>query len=170
LAERAPNGWASFARPATIVAFVSIPYLGQIAQPAHAAHFQHACNLPRATRLLNDFPGRVVLTDVNDTPEVLYRTGALTVGSLYHRNPAGFLRLRAAWRSGPSDTIPEAVSATDASLVLLCDHGVRSFMVADLPADTLMDRLAHDDMPPWLALLNRDEESGYALYAIRSGG
>ena len=45
----------------------------------------------------------VVPADVNDTPDLLYRTQVRTVGSLYHRDIEAFARLRAAWRVPPSD-------------------------------------------------------------------
>ena len=103
-------------------------------------------------------------------PELLYRTGILTVGSLYLRNVAAFMRLRAAWRSGPSDAVPEAVRATGATLVLVCTHaGVhagRSSLVGDLPPETLLDRLNRGQVPPWLKEVAKDPASGHVLYRI----
>ena len=79
---------------------------------------------------------------------------------------AGFLRLRAAWRSEPSATVPAAVAATDAALVLFCPTAERSPLVRDLPRDTLLDRLNQDDVPAWLRLVATDAESGNRLYRV----
>src|SRR3984957_2315885 len=116
--------------------------------------------------MLADHAGQVVLADPNDSPELLYRTRSLTVGSLYHRNVAAFLRLRAAWRTGPSGTVPTAVRATHATLVLFCPSPLRSLLVADLPPDTLMDQLNHGRVPPWLRRLREDPHSGNVLYEV----
>ena len=56
--------------------------------------------------MLAPHAGQVVLTDVNKSPELQYRSEIVTVGSLYHRNPAGFMRLRAAWRSQDAEAVP----------------------------------------------------------------
>jgi hypothetical protein len=128
------------------------------------------CRVGGLGSMLAPYAGRVVLTDVNDVPELLYRTGILTVGSLYLRNVPAFMRLRAAWRSGPSDTVPEAVRATGATLVLACPRPVRyagrSSLVADLPPETLLDRLNRGEVPPWLKEVARHPASGHVLYRI----
>ena len=128
------------------------------------------CRVSKLGPMLAPYAGQVVLTDVNDVPELLYRTGILTVGSLYLRNVAGFMRLRAAWRSGPSDTVPEAVRATGATLVLACPlpgpYAGRSSLVADLPPETLLDRLNRGEVPSWLKEVARDRASGHVLYRI----
>jgi hypothetical protein len=124
------------------------------------------CSVSHLARMLRPFAGQVVLADANDTPELLYRTGILTAGSLYHRNVAGFLRLRAAWRSLPSPTEPAAVRATGAVAVLACRHKARSALVADLPPDTLLDRLARGETPPWLTEVAADPASGNVLYRM----
>jgi hypothetical protein len=128
------------------------------------------CRVGTLGPMLAPYAGQVVLTDVNDVPELLYRTGILTVGSLYLRNVAAFMRLRAAWRSEPSDTVPEAVRTTRATLVLACPragpHAGRSALVADLPPNTLLDRLNRGTVPPWLKEVAKDPASGHVLYQI----
>jgi hypothetical protein len=124
------------------------------------------CDLQAAAPMLAPFSGQVVLTDVNDAPEVLYRTGVLTVGSLYVSNPEAFLRLRAAWRSSRDGTIPPEVRATKASLILFCRDAGRSFIVRDLPQSTLWDSLSHNTLPVWLQKVGSDDESGYDVYRI----
>ncbi len=107
-----------------------------------------------------------MLTDPADSPAVLYWSRTRTVGSLFHQNVAGFLRLREAWRSPASAAEPEAVRATGASLVLVCKRTGRSLLVADMPSDTLYDRLNEGRPPPWLKRVGSAEGSGYVLYRI----
>jgi hypothetical protein len=124
-----------------------------------------ACSLEAAVGLLAPYSGSVVLTEVNDVPELLYRAPVRTVGSLYINVPA-FLRLRAAWRAVPGAVPGAAFDATGASLVLVCPGGPRSVMVQDVPPTTLLDRLRGGDAPGWLNELGR-EASGYVLYGVR---
>jgi hypothetical protein len=124
------------------------------------------CSKRGLAAMLAPYAGEVVLSDVNDVPELLYRTQVRTVGSLYHRSVANFMRLRAAWRSGPAETVPEAVRTTSATLILACPGAARSMMVADLPENTLMDRLGRREVPPWLREVAADGASGFVLYRI----
>jgi hypothetical protein len=158
-----------------VIALMMLTYPGYLALgEARAASRQPAgapdCRVGGLGPMLAPYTGRVVLTDVNDVPELLYRTGILTVGSLYLRNVAGFMRLRAAWRSGPSDTVPAPLRATGATLVLACPrpgpHVGRSSLVADLPPETLLDRLNRGEVPPWLKEVARHPASGHVLYRI----
>ena len=125
-----------------------------------------SCSIRHIAPLLVPYAGKVVLADANDTPELLYRTRVLTVGSLYHENVAAFRRLRAAWRSLPGDAEPAAVEATGAALVLFCPHTARSPLVADLLPETLWDRLNRGAPPRWLTEVGRDARSGNVLYRI----
>ncbi|MDE2574076.1 MAG: hypothetical protein KGL55_02070 [Rhodospirillales bacterium] len=125
------------------------------------------CPVAGLAPMLAPYAGQVVLSDVNDVPELLYRTGVLTVGSLYHSNVAAFLRLRAAWRTLPAPHEPAAVRATRAAYILTCAGAARSGLVDDLPPDTLEDRL-HEGRPPrWLVEVARDAASGNVLYQVR---
>lgn len=125
-----------------------------------------ACPVAATAALLAEHAGEVVIADPNETPELLYHTGVKTVGSLYHRNAAAFIRLRDAWRSIPGDVPPEAVRATGASLILICPRPQRSALVADLPMGTLRDVLDANRPPAWLERLG-DEAGGHVLYRIR---
>lgn len=120
--------------------------------------------------MLAPFAGQVVLTNVNQAPELLYRTGIKTVGSLYTRNINAFLRLRAAWRSGPSQGVPEAIQAAGINAVLICPRASRSALVSDLPEDTLLDRLARGEVPAWLRQSAVDPVSGYVIYVVTGDG
>jgi hypothetical protein len=125
------------------------------------------CSTRHIASLLGPYAGQVVLGDVNDSPELLYRTRVLTVGALYYRAAAGFVRLFEAWRS-PGDTaeIPPAVRRTNATLVLACPGQGRTTVVEDLPPDTLFDRLNRDEPPPWLQRVGADAV-GHVLYRVR---
>jgi hypothetical protein len=125
-----------------------------------------SCDGAAAARLLAPAAGAVVLTDVNLVPELLYRTRILTVGSLYHRNAAAFMRLRAAMRAEPGDAVPEAVQATRARFVLACRGGPRSSLVQDLPKITLWDALIAGTPPAWLTEVAKDTQSGFVLYRV----
>ena len=155
-------------RIAAMAAFVMLP-CGIALAPARAdTHAPGAsCSLASGVSLLADHAGQIVLANPNTSPELLYRTRVLTVGSLYHRNVDAFLRLRAAWRSSPSDTPPASVRATRATLVLFCPSPIRSLLVADLPPDTLLDRLNQGQVPPWLHRLSQDPQSGTVLYEVK---
>jgi hypothetical protein len=123
------------------------------------------CNLQKFGSKLAPLSGEVVLTDIDDVPALLYRTNIKTVGSLY-RGVAGFIRLRAAWRSGPSEVEPEEVRATRAAFVLYCRKAGRSGLVGDLPEQTLWDRLARGEVPAWLQAVASDAQLGIVLYRI----
>lgn len=160
----------AMARVALVVLFIGVPQ-SNLLRLSHEAHASEAgvsknCKVSDLATMLAPYAGDIVLAHVNDTPELLYRTRVETVGSLYHRNMAAFLRLRAAWRSGPADSVPPEVAATDASLVLFCPFAQRSSLVADLPPDTLLDRLNRDVAPHWLRLVAAEPASGNNLYRI----
>ncbi len=128
------------------------------------------CKLDGAVALLESHPGAVVLADVNDGPDLLYRTQVVIVGSLYHRNIDGFMRLRAAWREMPSEEVGsnpgEAVRATHATLVLGCPGDRRSMLLDGLPKETLLDRLDADKPPSWLHRVADAGPGGYVLYEV----
>jgi hypothetical protein len=168
---QAPPLLRALDRVALLALFVLTPYFAMLAGvAAEAATPPPACSVRQAVGLLAPYAGQVVLANVDDTPELLYRTGVLTVGSLYHRNPQAFMRLREAWRSRSDGVEPAAVLATGAAAILICPGrraaGLgRSALVADLPDGTLLDRLDRGDPPAWLREAGRDG-SGYILYRI----
>jgi hypothetical protein len=157
----------SFARMAVLFLFFLLPRTANavhLLSPAAPAENLPSCSLLGIDRMLGSHAGAVVLADITDTPELLYRTRIATVGSLY-TNIAGFMRARAAWRSMPADDLPETVRATKASLLLFCPKP-RSLLVSDLPPDTLADRLGRHDAPRWLEKIDEDAASGNVLYRI----
>ena len=157
----------AFARLAVASLFLLLPQFGGLFAPKTAAATGGAGCDPRSLeRALQPYAGQIVLSDPGDTPALLYWTNVRTVGSLFHLQINAFLRLRAAWRSGPSDRVPDAVRATGASLIVICRQPNRSLLVSDLPAVTLFDRLNTGDPPPWLVPLGSDGAPGYQLYRI----
>ena len=133
---------------------------------AAAAAETSDCSIRPMAAALAPFAGQVVLSDVDEVPELLYRTGVLTVGSLYHRNAAAFLRLRAAWESHPSATVPEALRAAGVELVLVCTRGGPLSAGHGAPA-TLHKQLIDGWIPAWLTLVIDDRASGHKLYRVR---
>ncbi len=169
LLSRWPGALAGMvARLACLAAFLMLPFLPELAGTETAeAGAAPDCRLAGIARLLAPFAGQVVLADVDDTPELLFRSGVLTVGSLYPRAFPGFARALEAWRSPASETEPAAVRATKAALVLACPGRPRSRLVLDLPPDTLFDQLNAGAPPPWLAFVGKDGASGRVLYRVR---
>lgn len=164
-----PQRTQVLARVALLAFMVLLPKLGNIIAPAQAAETfgdPAACGMEDAVSLLAPYAGDVVLSPVNDVPELLRRTGVLTVGSVYHRNVSAFMRLRAAWRSVPSEQVSAELDRALVSLVLICPSQGRSLLVNDLPAETLLDRLNARQAPPWLTLVGGRSEAGYLRYRV----
>jgi hypothetical protein len=154
-----------------LAVLVLVPRIAPAVDPALQAKLAEvraapSCALRAVAARLAPYVGQVVLASPNLTPELLYRTPVRTVGSLYLRGVPAFLRLRAAWRSGPSATAPAAVRATGARLVLFCHRAGRSGLLAGAPRTTLDDRLVAGRVPPWLHPLWHDAASGYTLYRV----
>jgi len=179
IVEAATVSWhqigQSFTRMAIILLFIQVPYLGQLPDVTGRAHatpvvMLPACRVADAVGMLESHPGAVVLADVNETPELLYRTQVRTVGSLYHRDVAAFSRLRAAWRVPPSEIVPPEIDAAEISLVLGCLSPVRSPLVDDLDRMTLYDQVRIGQPPPWLERIDENPSSGQVLYRVVRGG
>jgi hypothetical protein len=145
-----------------------VPFLPALAArpAAKPAPLASACDLARFAPALGVAAGQVVLADINLTPELLWRSQVLTVGSLYHHGIAGFLAIRAAWRAAPGTVEPGAVRATKARFVLICDGDGRTDLVADLPEPTLWDALTAGKPPDWLVPVAREQSGGFVLYKI----
>jgi hypothetical protein len=155
------------ARIAAWLAFVFLPFvLGLlISHPAAAAG--RLCRVADTVPLLAPHAGEIVLSSPNDVPELLYRTKIKTVGSLYHTNVSAFLRLRAAWRTLPSSTEPEAVRETGANFILVCPGAPTLPFVDEPHGDTLWQRLGTGKVPPWLEESARGPGGAPILYRVR---
>jgi hypothetical protein len=154
------------ARLSLLLGFLVVPPLAGTLLAGPSASGSPSCDGVAAVGLLTQAAGAVVLTDPNLTPELLYRTRILTVGSLYHRNAVAYARLRNAWRVEPGEAVPEAVQATRARFVLACKGARRSGLVQNLPKTTLMDLLIAGTPPPWLTEVAEDARSGLVLYRV----
>jgi hypothetical protein len=156
----------SVLRSTVLAVFLMGPFLPALAAPGSQSQQSPMadCQVRDIVPVLRDQKDAVLLTEISDTPEILWRTPVRTVGSLYHRSINAFLRARAAWRSAPSDTAPRAVLETGATHILACDLTGRTALVGDLSPTTLQDRLSHHDVPPWLHEIGRG--GGYRVYVI----
>ncbi len=118
-----------------------------------------ACRVADAVPMLRQAAGQIVLAHINFTPELLYRTKVLTVGSLYVRGQEAAVRLEAAWADTAWDQPGPAMEATGAHYVLVCRQAARP------PAgvETLEGRLLRGEHPDWLREVAA-EPSGFVLY------
>lgn len=164
-------GRAGMARSAYMLLVLAVPLLTAMAKPVAPAPKPAAvadypsCSLRHIAPLLTPAAGQVVLAGPEDTPELLYRSKILTVGSLYHHGIAGYMRDRAAWRARPGPLPPSQVTATKAEWVLFCPTPGRYALVQDLPKDTLWDALEAGTPPPWLKPAGTNAD-GWRLYKI----
>jgi hypothetical protein len=154
------------ARIAAWLVFVFLPFVPGLVF-AHPATGGRVCRVADAVSLLAPHAGAIVLSAPDDVPELLYRTQIKTVGSLYHRNVSSYLRSRAAWRSLPSDTEPEAVRETGADFVLVCPDAPTNGFVGEARGDTLWERLGAGKVPPWLEESGRGPGGAPVLYRVR---
>jgi hypothetical protein len=157
---------ARMLRVVVLAAFFLGPQLPLLAAPRNenSKNIMANCRIPDILPALREQNAAVVLTEISDTPEILWRSSARTVGSFYHRSIGAFILARNAWRSLPTDSVPQAVTMTGATHILACDFTSRPPLVADLPPVTLQDRLMQHDVPPWLHEVAH--AGGYSLYAL----
>lgn len=169
--------WPAWRQPlprmATIILFVLVPFVAEMANPAKAARardrrVETSCSPSHLGAMLAPYAGQVVLSDINIAPELLYRSDVVTVASLYHRNPSAFLRLRSAWRGQEETEVPAAFGTARIGFVLFCPTPGRSALVRDLPETTLLDRLSRGQPPSWLYPVATDPDSGFVLYRVGS--
>jgi len=160
-----PAGWQAAFRAIVAALFLFGPLGAMVlaAKPDTGDYMEH-CDVAEIVPALRQEGNAIVLTGISDTPEILWRTPVRTVGSLYHRSIGAFIRARNAWRTPPSDTLPEAVLATGATDILACDQTRRTALISDLPPFTLQDRLARHEVPSWLHEIGH--AGGYHLYRI----
>lgn len=162
---------AMLSRIALVALMVVAPRLAVFVPAGHPSPANHLtpCDLSLFSKNLAPYAGYIVLADVNDTPELLWRTNIITVGSLYQNGIAGFLRLRAAWRAPAGTQIPPAFRATRAQLVLVCPAAGHSLLVQGAPDDSLLDSILAGHPPPWLKRIEPPTPGGYDLYRVAGG-
>jgi hypothetical protein len=151
-------------RVSVLAAFLAAPTMLILFFSESPEDLMAKCHVSEIRPALLQANDALVLTEISDTPEILWRTRVRTIGSLYHRSIKAFMLARSAWRSGPSQTVPDAVLATQARYVLACDMNGRPSILSDLPETTLQDRLNRRDVPPWLHEVA--QAGGYHLYSI----
>ena len=166
---------ASAARSACALLVLVVPLVTAMAVPGApaavpvkgiAARVYPSCNLRRVAPLLAPYAGQVVLAQVEDTPELLYRSQVETVGSLYQHGVPAYLRNRTAWRAVPGADVPPELLAAGIGYVLFCPAPGRYILVQDLPKMTLWDTLEAGQVPGWLSLAGSNAD-GWRLYKIR---
>ncbi len=163
---------AGAARSFTLLLVLLVPVLASMVGPSPAAasapgpaRSYPGCNLRRIAPLLGQASGQVVLAQVEDTPELLYRSQVLTVGSLYQHGVPGFLRNRAAWRVTPGAAVPPEFQAAGVDYVLFCPAPGRYVLVQGLPQTTLWDALEAGTPPAWLSPAGSNAD-GWVLYKV----
>ncbi|MGC9268817.1 hypothetical protein [Acidiphilium sp.] len=177
---------AMLARIGVIALLLVGPYGPGVAMATAAPQASPArCRLRHIASLLHVAAGAVVLTPIQDVPELLYRTQIIAVGSLYQHGIRGYLRARRAWRSPVGVVEPTAVAATLAAFVLVCERrerriagnrprgngvGERQLGAARTDRTTLAGALQAGLVPPWLRLVGQDGANGFRLYRIIVSG
>lgn len=160
-------------RPLVLGAFLLLPplpyELGLLspteAERMHDRKISTLCSVRLLAPALGSYAGKVVLANVNDTPELLWRSPVLTVGSLYHSGIEAFMRLRAAWRAGNLDHVPPALRTAEVQYLLVCPGERRSAVVAGA-VGTLWDRVHTGNPPSWLTRVDVGAGSGFILYRV----
>jgi hypothetical protein len=155
------------ARITAWLVFIFLPFVLGLVISHSAAAAGRLCRVADAVPLLAPYAGAIVLSSPNDVPELLYRSEIKTVGSFYHSNVSAYLRLRAAWRSLPSSTEPEAVGETGANLILVCPGASTPSFLDEPQGDTLWQRLGAGKVPPWLEESARGPGGAPVLYRVR---
>ncbi|MGQ0444025.1 MAG: hypothetical protein ACT4O2_02585, partial [Beijerinckiaceae bacterium] len=125
-----------------------------------------ACRITPAARWLEDERG-VVFVDIDIAPELLWRTRAMTVGTLYHRGYEGIARYLRASRALTDDDARAALEAARAKRVLLCVRptNTRAPYVAGLPM-TAMERWKRGELPGFLHKDHEDAAAGLILLSL----
>jgi hypothetical protein len=150
------------------VLLIFVPLLIRVtAAAAPASSPAPDCSLAEAARWLETERG-VVLADINDGPELLWRTPVETVATLYHRGGIAQARWLAAMRAVDDGAAAAALDAAKVEFVLLCaaGDGGRPPYLADLP-ETAIERWQVGALPPWLHKIREDAKSGLTLLQRR---
>ncbi|HET9147169.1 MAG TPA: hypothetical protein VFN77_03900 [Acetobacteraceae bacterium] len=164
---------AAAARIGMIFTCLIAPYTPSIAMAAVHAPRRDAklpsCAMRHIAPLLAPTSGQVVLARMGETPELLYRSRIITVGSLYQHGIPAYLRARAAWRSPVKSYPSPAVIATRARFVLFCP--ARHYApVKGAPKNSLWNELSRNRPPAWLKQTGADKSTGFRLYRISPVG
>jgi len=120
-----------------------------------------ACSIQKAAAALDSQAGRVVLTELNYAPALIYFTRAIAVAGPYHRSEKLIIALLDSWREPVfKDAMPASFAATHAQSVLVCRND-------DYPPGSLGAALAAGETPAWLRELPMPAESNFRLLEVR---
>lgn len=161
--------FAAMARIGSIAGVLVLPYGLAVALATSTPHVTEKrpnCAMRHIAPLMRPAAGAIVLTPVQDVPELLYRTRIIGVGSLYQHGIDGYLRAFHAWRVPPGDVEPAAVAATGAQFILFCLGGKKHPHVKHGTDHSLWHALGKDHPPAWLHLVGQDRKTGFRLYRI----
>jgi hypothetical protein len=108
------------------------------------------CKVADIAPALNALPPGTVLSSINDTPEVLWRTHHRTIAGNYHHNIPGLLDHFYLWRStAPDERARRLVEQRKIDYVLGCDI-VPNEMKLNGGQPTLANRVAAGEVIDWL--------------------
>ncbi len=109
------------------------------------------CKVTDIAPVLNALPPGTVLSSINDTPEVLWRTHHRTIAGNYHHNIPGLLDHFYVWRStAPDERARRLVEQRKIDYILGCDI-VPNEMKRNGGQPTLASRVAAGEVIDWLA-------------------
>lgn len=160
---------AAFARVGMIALLLIVPYAPSFATAATAPIRKAGpprCTLRHIAPLLRPAAGAVVLTPVEDVPELLYRTRIIAVGSLYQHGIGGYLHAWRAWRAPGNAAEPAAFVATRATYVLFCRGRQQNLLARNGRKSSLWSMLSTRRTPAWLVLVGHRRTSGFRLYRV----
>lgn len=156
--------------PASLVAAVLLLFVPLLARAdrmlsvnAGPGRLAPACPIEEAARWLQGESG-VVFANLNDSPELLWRSRVETVASLYQRAGAAEATWLAAVRAVGDRDAAAALTRARVDFVLLCapTKGERPPYLLDLP-ETALERWQRGDLPPWLRRVRDDRRRGLSL-------
>ncbi|OYV60384.1 MAG: hypothetical protein B7X01_02610, partial [Acidiphilium sp. 21-62-4] len=127
---------------------------------------QALCSTGGISKLLAPAAGKIVLSNVNYVPQLLYRTQIIAVGSLFQHGISAYLRDRTAWRSPVGATPPPAFQWTGAQFVLFCNTTELNYLGKATRANALWPRLAQNHPPIWLRQIGGTTGQGFRLYRV----
>lgn len=150
---------AAAGRIGAIALVLLLPYGPAMAEAAvRPAPKPPRCLLRHVAPMMRVAAGQVVLTPMQDVPELLYRTRIIGVGSLYQHGIDGYLRAWNAWRAPAGSAPSAALLATGARFVLFCPGGRHDPLARGGTADSLWRSLGAGRVPPWLEPIGRQHD------------
>jgi hypothetical protein len=128
-----------------------------------------SCHVAAAAMWLKD-ERDVVFVDIEFAPELLWRTNAMTVATLYHRGYKGIARYLRASRALTDDDARAALEAARVKRLLMCvlPLNTRAPYVSDL-SETAMERWKRGQLPGWLHKDDEDNAAGLILLSLSPG-